>query len=122
LHYDRKLPEKLYGLSSSANHRGHAGPIGKATLTGTIKDSAQKPLHYATVELVRQHQPTQVVKSTYTNDKGKFTLTGIDTGSYQLIVSHTGYAEQRQDLTIADGQPVEAKEITLGRASATLQG
>ena len=45
---------------------------GKATLSGTIKDSAQKPLHYATVELVRAQQPTQVLKSTYTNDKGKF--------------------------------------------------
>jgi outer membrane receptor protein involved in Fe transport len=95
---------------------------GKATLSGTIKDSTQKPLHYATVELVRPQQPTQVLKSTYTSDKGKFTITGVDTGSYQLIVSHTGYAEQRQDLTVADGRPLEIKEIALRPATGTLQG
>jgi hypothetical protein len=40
---------------------------GKASLSGIIKDSAAKPLHYATVELFKEAQPTQLLKSTYTN-------------------------------------------------------
>ena len=95
---------------------------GKASLSGIIKDSAAKPLHYATVELFKEAQPTQLLKSTYTTDKGKFTITGVDTGSYQLVVSHTGYAENRLRVVVTTAQTVDVADITLGRAAGTLQG
>lgn len=92
---------------------------GKAIVTGAVKDSAQKPLSYVTVELLRQDQ---LVKSTYTDDKGKFSFSGVDTGRYQLVVSHTGYTEQRQDLDVTGSGPVELGALALSRAAGTLQG
>ena len=95
---------------------------GKVTLSGVITDSIQKPLQYATVELFKQGQPAQPLKSTYTNDKGKYSFKGVDTGSYQLVVSHTGYAEKRQDLTVAPGQATELNSIVLNRSAGNMQG
>jgi outer membrane receptor protein involved in Fe transport len=92
---------------------------GKAILSGTVKDSAQKPLQYVTVELFKG---AQSLKSTYTDDKGKFRISGVDTGSYQVVVSHAGYGEHRQDVGVTGTTPVELSSITLNRASGTLQG
>lgn len=95
------------------------GQPGKAVLSGIIKDSTQKPLAYVTVELLKQ---AQLVKSTYTDDKGKFSISSVDTGRYQLVVSHTGFAEQRKDLDVTGSGPVELGAFTLSRAAGTLQG
>jgi len=62
----------------------------KSVITGTVKDSLQAPKMYATVGLYKQGQPAEPLKTVYTNDKGGFRLAGIDTGSYNLIISHTG--------------------------------
>ena len=95
------------------------GQAGKSVLSGTVKDSTQKPLQYVTVELFKQTAP---VKSTYTDDKGKFSIKGVDTGSYQVVVSHAGYGEHRQDLTVTGSGAVELSGITLSRSGGTLQG
>jgi outer membrane receptor protein involved in Fe transport len=93
----------------------------KANISGTVKDSLNAPLMYATVSLYKQGQTTEPVKTGYTNDKGNFKLTGIDTGSYNLIVSHTGFGDQQQAIAV-HGKDVEAGSILLFRATAALQG
>lgn len=93
----------------------------KSTVSGTVRDSLQAPLMYATVSLYKQGQPTEAVKTSYTNDKGNFSLSGIDTGSYELVVSHTGFSDQKHAIVV-NGKDVDAGSLLLFRATASLQG
>lgn len=95
---------------------------GKTAIAGIIKDSAQKPLSFATVSIYRPGQMEQPVKTTYTNDKGQFRFPGADTGKYTLIITHTGYAEKQQDITVTDGQVTDIGEVSLSRSDGTLAG
>lgn len=93
----------------------------KASISGTVKDSLNAPLMYATVSLHKKGQVSEPLKSSYTNDKGNFRLTGIDTGSYNLVISHTGFGDQQQAIVVS-GKDVETGSILLFRATAALQG
>ena len=105
----------FFSLSATAQNA-------KTSIAGTIKDSAQKPLAFATVSIFRPNQMAEPAKTTYTNDKGHFKLTAVDTGSYTLVISHTGFSDQQKNITVTDGQQTDIGEISLLRASATLQG
>ena len=83
----------------------------KATIAGTIKDSTQKPLSFATISIYRPGQTAEPVKTTYTNDKGQFKFLNADTGKFTLIVTHTGYAEKQQDITVTAGQIIRVPGI-----------
>lgn len=71
-------------------------------LMGLIRDSAQAPVPYATVLL---QQKGQVVKTTYTNSKGKFELKS-DTGRYTLTVTHLSFSDFQSLVTIGPGEQV----------------
>src|SRR5215217_6130026 len=78
----------------------------KATVSGMISDgSSQKLLQYVTVEL---HKGTQVsaqpLKVTFTNEKGKYSFVSIDTGSYTLLITHTGFTDVQEKLTVANNE------------------
>src|SRR5687768_3065192 len=90
-------------------------------IAGIVKDSAQKPLAYVTVSLFKQQQLQQPLRSSYTNDAGKFQFNSVDTGSYTVIISHTGFAEKQQDITVTD-KDVSVEEVSLVRAAANMQG
>jgi hypothetical protein len=95
----------------------------RTSITGIIKDSAaQKPLQYATVELFRANQPGQSIRSVYTNDKGKFGFNAVDTGSYLVVFSHTGFSEKRRTISVIAGQTADLSDIVLSPAAATMQG
>jgi outer membrane receptor protein involved in Fe transport len=97
--------------------------VKKATITGAVKDSAAlKPLQYVTIELFRQADPVQVLKSVYTNDKGRYQIKDVDTGHYLLVISHTGFANRQTTIEVKDANPVEAGDLVLAPASAALQG
>jgi outer membrane receptor for ferrienterochelin and colicin len=97
---------------------------GKATISGTVGDStSQKPLQYVTVELHKGVQLSpQPLKVTFTTDKGKYSFAGIDTGSYTLLITHTGFAEVQERLSITSQQAVEVKPVTLTASNATMKG
>lgn len=90
-------------------------------LTGSVKDSIEKPLSFVTVSLFRQNQLDQSLKSTYTNDAGKFQFNNIDTGNYTLIFSHAGFAEKQQDIAVNE-KDIDLSGIQLSREAGTLQG
>lgn len=92
----------------------------KVAITGLVKDSSDQPRMYATVSLFKGQAP-EPVKTGYTNEKGAFRLSAVDTGAYELVVSHTGYADHRQKLSIT-GLNVDAGTIRLQSAPASLQG
>lgn len=93
----------------------------KAIISGTVKDSLQSPKMYATVSLYKEGQAAMPFKTSYTNGKGNFSLTGIDTGSYTLIVSHTGYGDQQQSIAV-QGKDIDAGTIILFKTATSLQG
>jgi len=80
----------------------------KSALTGHVKDSLNAPLMYATISIYKSANPVEAVKTTYTNDKGGFKINGIDTGSYNLVISHTGYMEHAKQVTVT------ASDLDLG--------
>jgi hypothetical protein len=95
----------------------------QSSVTGTIKDSAvQKALQYATAELFSAADPSTAIKSAYTNDKGRFSITGLDSGRYLLIVSHTGFGEKQQFVTVAKGDKLDLGDLVLAPASKEMQG
>lgn len=104
----------LFSLSLFAQEK-------KATVSGTVKDSLSAPLVYATVSLYKQGQTAEPFKTGYTNDKGNFKFTSVDTGSYNLIISHTGFGDQQQKISVI-GKDVDAGSILLFRSTASLQG
>ncbi len=90
-------------------------------ISGVIQDSARKPLAFVTVSLFKQQQLQNLLRSSYTNDAGKFQFNAVDTGTYTVIVSHTGFAEKQEDITVTD-KDIAMTDIGLARAAASLQG
>jgi len=70
-------------------------------VTGTVVDSTTgTPVSNAAVIL----QGTQ--SGAYTHNTGKFSLSGIYTGSYILQLSHVGYSDREIPVNIVEGTPV----------------
>jgi outer membrane receptor protein involved in Fe transport len=93
----------------------------KQSITGTVKDSAKSNLAYATVGLYKAALPDQPVKTTYTNDKGVFKFTSIDTGSYTIIITYTGHADKQQAVTVAN-ENIDLGVLELTPSTGKLEG
>lgn len=66
-------------------------PRGNAKLTGIIVDSTtSKPVEFASVALI-DNQTKKPIDGTVADDKGKFTLTKLPQGDFQLLISFVGY-------------------------------
>jgi hypothetical protein len=95
---------------------------GKTTITGTLLDSTtQKPLQYATIELYKGAVAAQPLKATFSNEKGKFSISGIDSGNYVILFSHTGFVEKQQALTLTKADAIELNTIFLPQVSTALK-
>jgi outer membrane receptor protein involved in Fe transport len=93
----------------------------KASINGYVKDSlGRKALQYATVELYRASAPGQAFRSVYTNEKGQFHFNALDTGTYKLVISHTGFSEVQRTILVSG--ITEAGDFMLGAAAGTLKG
>ena len=92
----------------------------RSGLAGSVNEGAtQKPMQFVTVELLRNNQ---TIKTVYTNDKGRFSMSAIDTGRYQLVISHTGFAEVQKDIVITEVKNMELEAIQLLPAAAAMEG
>lgn len=94
----------------------------KATIKGVVKDSAtNKILSYATVGLYKTNSE-KPVKNVFTNTKGEFLFTNVDTGNYTITVSNTGYANTTSStLTVVNNATIDAGIIVITEASKELQ-
>jgi outer membrane receptor protein involved in Fe transport len=86
-------------------------------ITGTISDST-KPLAYVTVRIFKKvdQPPLQTVLS---KENGSFQINKIDTGSYILSITHTGFAEKRMNVSVTTND-VQVGAIQLQKAASTL--
>ena len=69
--------------------------IGQSILKGTVV-FGEKPLQLANVVLKKSN------KGTVTDEKGQFAFTNLSTGSYDVIVSYTGFQTERTTVFVAD--------------------
>lgn len=92
----------------------------KSQVSGTVMDSVEKkPLSYVTVGLFRKDKLAQALKSTYTDQKGKFKFLSVDSGAYTIVFTHAGFGESKKNLDVAGNTDIG--EIIISRASVTLK-
>ncbi len=91
-----------------------------ASLSGTVTDIQKLPVAGASV--IVKHEPTGYSTGTQTNNKGIFVIPNLKPGGpYTLIISFTGYREQKMEnlqLTLGDNP---GNTITLQVAGNNLQ-
>lgn len=94
----------------------------KAKITGTIMDATQnKPVEFATVALL-DPKTEKIVGGTTTSESGKFTISGVDEGSYRIVVSFIGYENKTiNNVNVgSDGKDVVMGVVQLQTDSRTL--
>jgi outer membrane receptor for ferrienterochelin and colicin len=96
----------------------------KATIRGVVKDSASgKAISYATAGLYRTIQQEKAVMNLFTNDKGEFVFTQVDTGNYVVIVTHASYSEKISAvITVTASIAITVEPMLVSEAPTQLAG
>lgn len=94
------------------------------TITGTVKDKADKPVQGATVTITDKNNPSN--KHTATTDAdGNYTFTGVPDGDYMIIVTMPdGGTISGGIIAVKDGTPtnsIEIKQPTVPTVTITRQ-
>lgn len=78
------------------------------TVRGIVTDSlTSKPLGYVTV-IVSMPDKDEPVKTTFTQDNGKFEISGLTLGQYKLILTFVGYKPFSRELPLLDASNMVA--------------
>jgi len=99
----------LFSIGSTAQHE----------IKGIVVDGSKQPVPYATALLFKMPDST-FHKGTTTDDKGRFTLTGVETGLYSLAISSIGFVTLSRKLTIDNS--ITLNDLQLATATETLDG
>lgn len=88
--------------------------VAGVTISGLIKNKTGRlALSYVNV-VAKTEKDTAFVAGTITNEEGRFSLTGIKPGNYQLEFSHSGFQKQRQPLFVGSlSEFLEVPDIEL---------
>ena len=119
------LPKKTgfflcFGLFTSIAMNAQS-PKGK--ISGIVKDSTGKQLSFATISLYSLKNKQEPVKSTYSASDGKFTIKDVDTGSYTVVISHTGFSSREVDVTVtAENNVLVISDVELNNSTGVLSG
>ena len=74
--------------------------IAQVTLSGRILSQSDKePLPYSTVVIVIPSE-NRLVSGVVTNDEGRFTITGLEPGEYDVQVDFLGYEQVKKDILV----------------------
>jgi uncharacterized protein (DUF2141 family) len=89
-----------------------APAAGKAVLSGTVVTDEQAPQPIKRAQISLSNTDLTVTRTTFTNDSGKFTITGLPAGRYTLAASkapylRTNYGAKRYD---RPGTPITLKD------------
>lgn len=100
---------------SQAQQKGH--------IKGSAQDSVtSKALPYATVGLYAESNPLKPLRNLFTDSKGNFEFTKVDTGHYIIYVTNSGYGEKASQtfrITL-ETSLIELPMLQLAPASKTL--
>lgn len=87
-------------------------------ITGRVVDDDGEPMIQASVRLLTRRDSTQV-KGAVTDDRGRFTLSGVSKGSYIVEMSYVGYTTVCNNVAVAD-QNIRMKPVTMSESSIML--
>lgn len=88
----RLLPFILAILYTSVSY----AQISEGRIAGAVRDSSEKPIFSANVQLLYLSDSTKV-RSIQTDEDGRFQLEGIPDGYYRLLITAAGFRAQRID-------------------------
>ncbi|MBB6235840.1 hypothetical protein HDC90_000440 [Pedobacter sp. AK013] len=81
----------------------------KVKFSGVVKDmTTQKPIPYATVNLIKNDVAKSIVFNSYSDDNGRFTI-NADTGIYILSITFFGYTSLTNNFKFYHGMPADIK-------------
>jgi hypothetical protein len=88
-------------------------------LSGTVVDSSGAAIAGAAVEF--QSANRTVLKTTESNMKGSFTISGLSAGNYRLVVSHADFETKEVPVTIGAEAPAPFRiSLAVGSVSTTV--
>lgn len=88
----------------------------QADITGTITDGTTgEGLPGANVSI------EGTTRGTSTDAEGQYRITGVEPGTYTLVVTFIGYEENRREVTVGEGQESLTVDFTLQPASMALE-
>lgn len=106
---------------------GDQSPKGTAKIIGSVVDSTRsdatpaKAVEFASVALLNK-ATGKTVDGTVADEKGKFALTKLVAGDYQVLVSFVGFRNKTiSNLTLTNGQTLDLGIIRLSANTKTLE-
>lgn len=93
----------------------------KTSIQGVVRDSLHKAIPLVTVYLSKKALKTHAFRTTYTDSKGNYNFTNIDTGKYFLFFTHIGYNEDSVSVQL-EGEDIVMESISLQPHSGMMKG
>jgi len=90
------------------------------SISGLVTDSSGQPLSLVTIRLTKTNEPAIVLQTTLTKENGLYAFNKITLGDYTLLLSHSGFAAAKQDITVADNIETKAATVSLLKTSTML--
>lgn len=82
----------------------------KGSISGIVIDSlTQKPVEFTTITIL--DQANKPINGTLCDGEGKFSITRIDKGNYQLVISFVGYTTKKFSFEVSD----KGSDFTVGK-------
>ena len=96
-------------------------PKGNSKISGIVVDSAlTKAVEYATIALVDK-TTKKIIDGTIADDKGKFSITKVAEGDYNLTVRFIGYADKTiANVKVGKGDDIDVGVVKLNVSATTL--
>jgi outer membrane receptor protein involved in Fe transport len=97
--------------------------VSSVTLSGIIKNKTDKlAIQYVNV-VVKSDKDGAFIAGTMTNDEGRFTISKIKPGNYQLNISFTGFEDKNHSLFVGSlSEFLDIPTIELAERSIALEG
>ncbi|GAB3987360.1 outer membrane beta-barrel family protein [Spirosoma daeguense] len=101
---------------------GDQSPKGNAKIIGSVVDSTQsKAIEFASVALYNR-ATNKTIDGTVADEKGKFALTKLVAGNYDVLVSFVGFRNKTiSNLTLTNGQTLDLGTIKVSSNTKTLE-
>ncbi len=90
--------KKLILLTAAILLSGWTLQAQNASINGTVSDDEGNPLIGASVAIQK------TTKGTITDDQGSYSLSGLESGNYTIVVSYIGFSESSKEVNLSDGQ------------------
>jgi hypothetical protein len=118
------LSARAAGFMGIAGWLACAGPAAgqspAAAIRGRVRDPVFAPISNASVRALAMH--TGTARTAVTTPDGRFQITNLEPGEYDLVVGAPGFASRRQRLTLRVGDDLSVDlQLPIGRLDTQLE-